>query len=159
MTYAIKTCYILLSPASNLYYFQFFSIACNIEFVNFCYFLKFVLYIHWLYLHTLYHFSLVLNILQPDAMPVEVAYELRQSCYFVCLQLTRLVSYIYIIYLTNLCVYNALICFTMYIHKPLLWVFCLISLMSSDDSYWFHLLTEMEREFFPVNLTFHLISF
>eukprot|EP00795_Rhopilema_esculentum_P004483 gene4483-20726_t len=33
--------------------------------------------------------SLVLNILQPDAMPTSVAYELRQSCYFVCLQLAR----------------------------------------------------------------------
>eukprot|EP00794_Sanderia_malayensis_P007934 gene7934-8789_t len=33
--------------------------------------------------------SLILNILQPDVIPSSVAYELRQSCYFVCLQLAR----------------------------------------------------------------------
>ena len=35
--------------------------------------------------------SLVVNVLQPEALPNDINYEIRQGCYSICLQLARLV--------------------------------------------------------------------
>jgi ubiquitin carboxyl-terminal hydrolase 9/24 len=33
--------------------------------------------------------SLVVNVLQPEALPTDINYEIRQGCYSICLQLAR----------------------------------------------------------------------
>lgn len=33
--------------------------------------------------------SLVVNVLQPESLPADINYEIRQGCYSICLQLAR----------------------------------------------------------------------
>ena len=47
--------------------------------------------------------SLVVNVLQPEALPNDINYEIRQGCYSICLQLARLVQGV-CVYVSGLCV-------------------------------------------------------
>jgi len=42
--------------------------------------------------------GLIMNILLPDTLPNNADYELRQSCYYIILQLARLVPHSYYLY-------------------------------------------------------------